>query len=207
MKAIQNTTQTLYWKTVEQAWNQPVLSSNGTFDKQHMAVYRDHSYGGFEGGDAWVAFTNDINNWTGNYRDEGWSAFYLYIYIPEPIRITNYSFYHPGGWGSESGAIFSHNLAGSNDRNNWVTLGSGGRMGPNSTASINIDTTNFYKYYRLYFASGGGGHTDYIKVSNVRLTAVKKSIVPATESDYQTSQVVPAYQMRKYLDKYYGLGK
>ena len=162
-------------------WEQPLLTSNGTFGVDELAVYRTSSNGGYWGGDAWQAFASVSGydgHWSGNYGDEYSTWLYFYIYTKKLINVTGFSCYYPcTDSASDGGSIAEGYLRGSNDNSSWTTLMSHGGYGPNSQNNQTFENTNYYHYYRYDVRSVGVGHRDLIQVSSIRLKATYEDFV------------------------------
>lgn len=210
MKAFLGNTQRQYWKYTENSWVQPLLYSNGTMGGNNFAVYRYNEAGGYRGGDAWQAFATASGYggyWTGNYRDEAWSALNLVMYVPLLVKVTGYSVYIPTvdsamNWGSCKATQFY----GSNDGSNWVQLYSTGHIGQDAQLYFYFTNNNRYKYYRFRYETYGSGHKDYIAICSFRLFATYQAIEPATADNYDFYKDIQTYKIRYQNGKYYTLG-
>lgn len=210
MKAIQKTTQRLYWKNSVTDWNQPLIWDNGSFWGDRFAVYRYNEGGGYRGGDAWEAFCTYPNwggHWTGNYGDEYSTALNLVMYTPVPTLVTGYSVYIPTvdsamDWGScrETG------FYGSNDGASWVNLNWTWQIAQDRQLTFTFNNSTYYRTYRFYYRTHGSGHKDYIAICSFKLIAKYKAVTQGTATDYDYYEDVPAYQLGYRENKYYGLG-
>ena len=127
------------------AFEQPTLSANGTMGGTSFAVSCNGYYA--SGYEAWRAFNGN----TSDYWDSTMAPSTITMYNPTPLkvsklRITNWSAQFPN-----AGSVQA-----SNDNSTWTSLVSGwtnSNYTVNATWDINVNSTNYYKYYRLTVSS------------------------------------------------------
>ena len=131
------------------AFSQPTLSANGTLGGSSFAVAASSE---FSGRPAYAGVDGTSACWTltgvpGSYT---W-------YNPTAILITNLAITN-GIAGATADIIYGYTVEGSNDNSNWTSLASGTNgVTTNTTWNIPINTTNYYKYFRMSISSGSTG--------------------------------------------------
>lgn len=191
-----------YYKYVDTAWTQPVLTANGTMGgnsfactaSSYITVY--YPYFVFASGEpafasAWATTTTQSTyDW----------------YNPEPIKITNIRIKN------SIEAIYSiteGSVLGSNDYSTWTTIKSFTNSTTTALAEWDIDlsdNTGLYKYHRISITKG---NPTYVAIGRMYLTAYTRTITPGTSSDYDFYKDVDEYKLIKKTvnntDKYYAM--
>lgn len=133
--------------TTEIPWTQPTLGQNNIIGRNSFAVSASSVYSGNQ---PWKAFDKNASSFWGSTNA---SPAHIIFYNPTKLRligltITNYrgDLAIPGYYYSRSGRVF-----GSNDGINWTLLKTytNNVSQYNSKWTININSNNFYNYYKL----------------------------------------------------------
>lgn len=166
---------------VDEPWQQPVLSANGTMGGSKFAcavsAYSLVTTGTVS--DAYGAFDNNTNTYWRSGTTSGWIQFYN----PVPLKVSAIK------WGYFYSYPTGGNVQGSNDGTTWTTL----NTWTNSSAAdftINLSTQQYYKYYRINIT---GVNTDVIHVHSLTITAtyqkeVEKYVGQHDDYDYSTTE-------------------
>lgn len=184
---------TLYVKKVmvDETWQQPVLSANGTMGGSEFAcsasAYTLVTTGTVA--DAYGAFDNNTNTYWRSGTTSGWIQFYN----PVPLKVSaikwGYFYCYPTGG----------NVQGSNDGTTWTTL----NTWTNSSAAdftINLSTQQYYKYYRINIT---GVNKDVIHAHSLTITAIYQREVETyvgkhDDYDYSTTETYAILATGKY---------
>ena len=183
-----------YYKYVESNFVQPILTSNGTMGGDSFACtavseYRPAYYmfdGKAEyGGPEWAAYSFAF---TGNV----WFSFYN----PNPIKIYSFtSYFHNNngyGYNINSGTVY-----GSNDYNSWDTISTfSGLSG--ATVTVNVNSTKYYKYYKVHIDRNQGANQ--VCINQINITAGIQKAEETTQSDYDYYVDIPVYKLHKSVD-------
>lgn len=156
---------TLYVKKVmvDEPWQQPVLSANGTMGGSEFAcsvsAYKLTSTGTVA--DAYGAFDSVPSTYWRSGTASGWIQFYN----PTPLKVSTLR------WGYFYSYPTGGDVQGSNDGSIWDTL----TTWTNSSASdfeIPVNSPNAYNYYRVNIS---GVNTDVIHLTQLGITATYSS--------------------------------
>lgn len=173
-----------YYKIVEQAWTQPTLVANGTMGGSNMAVAAETS-GSARGSFStpYVAFSPNTG-YIGTYRDEAKAWVALYIYYPEPIKLTQIYFKNQMVSSSFEGGIYGAYLyAGDEVGSRDVVIKAIGNVS-NPIYTGEITGNDYYQYYTLYFWNGGGAYSSSVSIGNIAIAGVTQESVPGTAEDW-----------------------
>lgn len=172
-----------YYKYLYTQFVQPTLTGNGAFGGDSMAVY--HVFGGNNGcwGTTFTAFQPNGDR-IGFYCDEWKSSMYICIYLPKPTKLTSLSFYVPHTSSSGGGAYNTLFYGGlfANDRRELIR--NIGTIGENSWCNVELNSSNYYQYYTLYFENGGWAYEDEVQIMHILLNGICREIIDGTEEDY-----------------------
>ena len=164
-----------YYKYQYETWTQPTLSANGNLGGYSFACTQSNAYNSEY---AYLAF--DSSNST-QFTTNG-NTGSLTIYNPNPLNITNIVITN-GFQSSYVRPISSGSIEGSNDNVTWTTLGSFTNTNKTVLATWSIDlsgNTGFYNYYRFNLVGDGS----YARITEMTITALEKTIIESTSSDY-----------------------
>lgn len=141
--------------TVEQAWSNPIMTSDQTPGGSVFAAFADSSYSTrlpykiFDGQSATVGYI---------WQSVGSLPHYIGFYNPTPIRITSLTF----NWYRAASGYYSPltaNIQASNDGTTYTTLQTiTNSTNPSSTTLTNYSSVG-YKYYRVYGTDGSVANT------------------------------------------------
>lgn len=172
-------TDTYYWKYVDNTFVQPVLSSNGTLGGDNFACAgagQSDTQGRV--GPAWYAFDKNM----GTEAKCRYTSDYILFYNPQALNVSKLVI-DQSAWtaGGEYYYIKTGVLSGSNDGSTWTTIQSVSldRVSP---ATINVSTTEYYRYYKL--APTGWYCGNWWMINEITITATYKTVEPATPEDY-----------------------
>lgn len=154
-----------YWR----AWQQPVLTANGTMGGDSFAV--SSNVNSTSGRELWKAFDGNSNN------DDRWQSVSTNgtvtfdFYNPQPLKlhslVLNYgngeSYYYP------KEVI----IQGSDDGNSWNDLTTLTNNAYAASFNIQVNSSYGYKYHRLKFVSFNGYNSDnmYVLIRELIITA------------------------------------
>ena len=170
-------TERKYYKYEYDTWVQPVLTENGTMGgNTYACAALSEGFSSY----AYQAFDNSLTtNW---YTPNGGVPNWVTFYSPKDLMVSNIEIYV----NNDSNTIRQIYMQGSNDNVNWTEIGSGlnTSTSPPFTLSIDCDNTNTYRYFRIYVASVNVAPYSYCTIANVTFTAIERTTVEATSSDY-----------------------
>lgn len=152
---------TLYVKNVmvDEPWQQPVLSANGTMGGSGFAcsvsAYKLETSGSVA--DAYGAFDNDANTYWRSGTTSGWIQFYN----PVPLKVSAIK------WGYFYSYPTGGNVQGSNDGETWTTL----TTWTNSSEADFTISLNHQDHYRYYRINVTGVNKDVIHAHSLTITA------------------------------------
>jgi len=177
---------------VESQITQPKLSSNNTLGGDNFAV----QISSVNNSDtpAWKAFDKDNST---HMAFSGGNTGTLIIYSPVSIKLTK--LWHTNVASiSSSRTTLSGAIYGSNDNSNWTLLNSYTNSNQTSNArwAINVNSTNFYKYYKMTFNKTSGG-SYAIYCAEIDLEAVTINSLLNTNDVWLDTSIKP-YKSYKY---------
>ena len=170
---------------------QPTLTSNGAVGGTSFAVESSNtsSAGGASAArDPYRSFDgNSATKWGKNNSANGWLTFYN----PRALKVSSI-IYNPSTdyAGEDYGNI---EISASYDNQNWTNLFSG-TLVANKTQTFDVNSSDYYKYYRL---SLSGGH-NYAGLGNLSINAVYQ--IP-------TGLFITEQQWQQFVDQYGACGK
>ncbi len=163
----------LYPTEVIRTFEQPVLTANGTLGGNGFAVSADSVYGSRE---AWKAFdgiterSSSEDQWHSGYGQPHWIAFYN----PTPLEVTKITVFNGDG----NVLPLDWEFQCSDDNSEWTTIASGTNTelyaGAEWSFDISPENQGWHKYYRFYTTSGSGTDSEYVGLTELRITAVQK---------------------------------
>ena len=161
----------------EMAWQQPVLTSNGTMGGVNYAceassVENDlYAYKAFDNNTAtrWGSGSADVPDW-------------LTFYSPYPLKVSEVylDFYQT------TERYISGEIQGSNDNVNWTTLTTFSNNS-SQTLTLPISTNNKYRYIRFYGTSVTSNGWGKVAKFNITATYTKTPNFFTTEASWQTA--------------------
>lgn len=141
---------------VETSWSQPVLSANGTLGGDVFAVGGTGFSSTYP---AWQCFDNNSGTQCGtNTMNQGCN---LIVFNPNPLKISKLVITQGGISGVMQPCSGLH-LYGSNDNASWEDLSelwtnnSSNKPSMGATATFNITSDSFYKYFKFVMSSANG---------------------------------------------------
>ena len=128
-------------------WEQPKITSNGVMGGDSFAVEASSSettvgrpaYKSFDG--------NSSTKWGMNSTTEGWLTFYN----PKPLKVNSIVYNPSTDYPAEDGGNLE--VLGCDDNSSWVSIWKGSYIG-GTTTTLNVQSPNFYKYYRIAITNG-----------------------------------------------------
>jgi len=194
MKALSTSTRRYYkYQSSEKNWTQPVLSANGTLGGNSFAVEASTT---LSGNPAWKAFDGDTST--------PWNAAantvtgYIILYHPTGIKISEIACYR-----SASSSTSNYPTAGavyrSNDNSSWTKLCDWNNGVSNAWYTINVNSNNFYKYYRLNITTSNITWAYATGWNEIQITATIPTtiVVEGTSSDYDFYEDVSTFYTPK----------
>lgn len=165
----------LFYRIEEEPFTRPNLTENGTMGESSSACEASSVGNSYP---AYRAFDNDDSTFwqsspkLGSSREE-WITFYN----PTPIKLTSVTITH--GW-SGLYCIKTGYIQGSNDNSSWNDLATI-NTSSTSTLTVDLNNTEFYKYYRFYATTvsgwNGGDGTWYCwEIKNISMTGTYEDI-------------------------------
>lgn len=147
-----------YYKTVNVPdetipYVQPVLQSNGIYGEGDFSVKGENDTGMAEASPIYYALDNN----TGNYWISSIGRYKVYFYFRNQIKISSIVFSAGGTYTPKT-----INSYGSVNGSQWAQLGSySGDTGSNKTVILNVNSSEFYRYYYIYVENSIYGETPY----------------------------------------------
>lgn len=151
-------------------WKQPKITSNGVMGGGSFAVEASYE---FANQPAWQAFDGSDNTTYGSNRNN--TPFWVTFYEPLSLKVSSLKLL-----GRTDVAITNANIEiqACDDNETWETLTSLTQtIVANGAIEIPVNSTNYYKYYRINFVSFSMPTTEYnCNIREVVITATTKAI-------------------------------
>lgn len=187
-----------YYKYVDTPWSQPVLTENGTLGGSSFAVNANR-VNTTQGGYPYCAFDN-VPNTGYSPSGSGWENYGIfYFYNPNPLNVTTLNLINHSDL--ITGYLPSDLIIkGSNDYTNWTSIQT--FTGLSGVINVNVNNSNYYKYYSLEFTGSQG--SNQIWIGQINITATQLVVQESTEDDYDFYKDVEVYKMpKKSVTKYW----
>lgn len=190
-----------YYKIVEQIFESPILTANGTMGGDNFAcnqssVYsNEYAYKAFDG--------NSESHW--HSGDNASLPHWLAWYNPKPIKINHLTLI-VGHSSSYPDLPNNYQIQNSNDGTTWNTVYSGVNSSSTVPTTLNIDLSNVENneanYWRYVVTSVKGRSYGNCRV--IDMDAVTKELIESDESDYDFYKDVEVQKViQKNVRKYY----
>lgn len=159
--------------STETKWSQPTLSSNGTLGGTTCAAYCPTiTTDNYQPYDCLDGVEGDTYDRFFTHKAKGQEDGYFTFYTPDPIKMSKIVMKQAGSQRnsySKSGSVYASNSNGS-----WTKLTDYSNSSGNQTVTINLTTSNFYKYYQITctsstYANTGGYY--YWSIKTLTFTA------------------------------------
>ena len=155
---------------------QPILTGNGTLGGDDFAVEASsnasnrEAYKSFDGNNATKWGVNNVNN--------GWLTFYN----PVALKVSAITYTPSTDYPSEDGGSLT--ISGSNDNSTWTSLWTGSYIA-NSVQTFNVNSSDFYNYYKIQITNGS---SNWVGLGNLSIKAIENLII--TPEEFWQSQVL-----------------
>lgn len=150
-----------YYKTVNVPdeiipYVQPVLQSNGVYGEGDFSVKGEDGTGTAEAYPIYYALDNNTGNYWRSSR-----AYKVYFYFRNQIKISSIVFSAGGTYTPKT-----INSYGSVNGSQWAQLGSySGDTGSNKTVTLNVNSSEFYRYYYIYVNNSSSWNVPKITIN------------------------------------------
>lgn len=192
--------------TVETDFVQPSLTSNGIIGKDNFAVLADSEID--KNRPAWKAFDGNItlndtetDQWHSDLGQPHWIEFYN----KNPLKVKTIEVYNgadnvlPLNW------EFQYSIDG---LSNWTTIVSGTNtvLEKNGKWNIEVNSNEFYNYYRLYITEGSGYDSSYTGITELKIIGkekVNRQIMPLyvlSENEIPAEKLPEGYNTSSFID-------
>jgi len=199
MKALKKT-ERKYYKYIDIPWVQPRVSSNGTLGGDSFAVTGENLSSSYP---AYQAFDTSTSTAAGNTTTYNLTT-YLYFYNPNPICISNVQVTCNGQ--GQCYSPYTVTFYGSNDNSNWDYLATYTSGNSTWSATISIESLNYYSYYKIEVVNQNYGGIYGVQgyIQDITITAIEKSPVESDSSDYDFYKDVEVYKtVKETIRNYY----
>lgn len=182
-----------YYKYVDTAWTQPILTANGTMGGNSFACTASSYWSVYY---PWFVFAGGNPGYGSAWFTTTTPSTYDW-YSPEAIKITNIRIKN------YTDVITEGTVLGSNDYSNWTTIKAFTNDITTAQAEWEIDlsdNTNLYKYHRINITKGSPTSCG---IGRMYLTAYTRTIAPGTSSDYDFYKDEDEYKLSEVTERNY----
>lgn len=190
-----------YYKYTDIDWVQPALTSNGTISGDSFAVSGTQKTDGTQS--IWMAFDNSSSTVWCPVAVANPANAYCIIYNPKALKVLKLTILNRN---VASVHVTGYEIHGSNDNINWdlLTTGTNNVSGSSATWEIQVNSENYYEYYKFLITSGKYTSQTSCSIAEIKIMAQEQIVVNGTEEDYDFYTEEEIYSLpTETIKKYY----